>query len=115
MRMPWEITREMFLSFEEVEGLLAHVRSRLQRTDAGDSVAAFLDRVIIESLVFSGVRSSELCKLTLADSNIDAAEPHFHVRGQRKEDRTVHIPRHLAELLSTYVVHVRPVLLPEDA
>src|SRR5262245_29142675 len=114
MRMPWEITREMFLSFEEVERLLAHVRARAHRAAGTEAMAAILDRVIVESLLFSGVRASELCKLALGDTHVGTAEPHFLVRGQRKDDRAVYLPESLSELVSTYVRHVRPQLLAAD-
>ncbi len=44
MRMPWEITREMFLSFEEVERLLRHVRDRATDAEPQDAVRAAVDR-----------------------------------------------------------------------
>ena len=114
MRMPWEISREMFLSFEETERLLACVRSRTHQGPGREAVAAMLDRVIIETLLLSGVRNSELCRLAIADASIAGSESHLLIRGQRKQDRTVFIPQHLAELLSTFITHVRPQLLPDD-
>lgn len=114
MRMPWEITREMFLEFDQVQALLAHIRAGAGRSPGRAATLALLDRVVIETPLFSGIRSSELCNLRLADVALATDEPTILVRGQRKEDRTVFIPNPLAELLSTFITHVRPQLLPDD-
>ena len=64
-------TREMFLSLEEVERLLRHVRDggrkRTAEPAVAGRVAAEFDRLIVEVLLFSGVRNSEFCKLRLRD------------------------------------------------
>jgi len=65
------ITREMFLSLDEVEQLLAHVRRRAE--DGGRS--EFLDRVIIEVMLFTGLRNSEFCRLTLETRFSKRAKP----------------------------------------
>lgn len=113
MRMPWEITREMFLSLDEVERLLRHVRSAERAADGRAATMAALDRVIVESLLFSGLRSSEFCALMLGDARLDAAQPHFFVRAPRKGDREVFLPTPLVDLLVHFIAHVRPLLLPD--
>jgi len=60
-RLPWTITAEMFLSETEVERLLARVRGTHRSSPRTDHPTAVLDRVIIELLLFSGLRTSECC------------------------------------------------------
>lgn len=110
---PWKITRRMFLSTTEVDALLAYVSRRVNEAPATDLVAAIVDRVIIESLLFSGLRNSEFCRLTRADVDLGKEAPAFHVRGTPREDRSIFIPRRLAALLRDFVIDVRPECLPE--
>jgi hypothetical protein len=51
-REPWQITRDMFLSVDEVDRLLAHVRAGADHNPPDDRAAAFVDRVLIESVFF---------------------------------------------------------------
>lgn len=108
-RAPWEITRQMFLSLEEVARLLDHVRERAN--DGG--VPEFLDRLITETLLFSGLRNSEFCRLRLADALVDSGEPVINISGTAGESRTVHLPAELGGLIQNYILAVRPGLLPE--
>lgn len=110
-RLPWEITPEMFLNLQEVEGLLAHVR----QAAGGDSPGAVLDRVIIETLLFSGIRNSEFCRLLLGDLAVKPTGCLLRVRGSKADSRDVYIPRCLGELLGSYVATVRRGLLPAGA
>src|SRR5260221_1188197 len=113
-REPWQITREMFLSESEVELLLARVTRRALHADA-DTVTACVDQVILHSLLFSGLRNSEFCRLTLADSSTASGESKFLVRGTPREDRTVFIPKSLSDLVGRYVSETRPGCLSEGA
>lgn len=113
-RQPWAITREMFLSAHEVERLIRHVRDHVEASSGVSSVAAWLDRYIIEALLFSGLRNSEFCGLTLRDAVLAAGSPALIVRGGKGEDRTVYIPSALARLTERWVAEVRPALLPDD-
>src|SRR5262245_16520161 len=99
---PWTITRRMFLSTAEVDALLAHVARRAGPA-APDGHAAAVDRVIIESLLFSGLRNSKFCRLTLADVTAAPGGFAFQVRGTPREDRTVFIPERLAGLVREYI------------
>jgi integrase/recombinase XerD len=113
-RTPWEITPNMFLSVDESDALLTFVRHRAERAVGRDATTALLDRVIVEGLLFSGLRCSEFCRLTLRDVNLGNPEPAFTVRGPGRERRTVHISSHLSKLIQTYVRQARAVFLPED-
>src|SRR5579863_10247230 len=111
---PWQITREMFLSEAEVELVLAHLAARVR--DAGpDAVTPVVDEVIIHSLIFSGLRNSEFCRLTVADTVLGSAESLFLVRGTPREDRDVYIPASLGSLISRYLSNTRRGCLPPGA
>jgi len=111
-RAPWEITRDMFLSIDEVERLLRFVRRRAEG-DADSRPDARLDQVIIECLLFSGLRNSEFCSLRLADTPVVHGRPVFEVCGPRLELRTVYLPTDTVDLVCRYAREVRPLSLPE--
>jgi integrase/recombinase XerD len=107
MRQAWEITREMFLSEHEVDALLDHVR-----TAGASEQARRLDRLIIECLLFSGLRTSEFCRLALEDTVFGTGRPVFVVRRHGAVERTVFVPRSVCRLVRDYVEQIRPRLLP---
>lgn len=112
-RQPWDITQDMFLSEDETSRLLEHVRYAEATALQSNRPAAATDRVIIETLLFTGMRSSELCSLVLSDAQLGEKDPAILVRGKGREHRRVVIPRQLDTLLRTYLRVVRPKLLPE--
>ena len=85
-REPWQITREMFLSESDVELLLDRIAGRVRQASA-DAVTSRVDEIIVHSLLFSGLRNSEFCRLTLADTAIGSGQSMFLVRGTPREDR----------------------------
>ena len=111
---PWEITRDMFLSVDEVEQLLDHVRKQVTRPSPREHARASVDRLIIEVLLFSGLRCSEFCRLRLSDAVLDSGGGLLTVSGGQECSRGVWIPPHVAVLLREHVRHVRPALLPAD-
>lgn len=113
MRAPWELTRDMFLSQAEAARLLAHVRIE-QRAAASAKAAdrARIDRLLIEVLLFSGLRCSELCKLRAADSPAHLTQPVVKVVGRAGEGRTVWLPEDVAVQIRRYARDLRPRLLP---
>lgn len=109
-RLPWAITREMFLSLDEVEQLLGHVR---RRAAAGGRSKA-IDRLIVEVMLFTGLRNSEFCRLKLGDAILGPGDAMLRVAGGDEGDRrTVHLPGQVADLLREYVLHMRSQLLPD--
>ena len=108
-RSPWEITREMFLSTQEVDRLLDSVRSQAKSLSGNEGAAARLDQLIIEALLFSGLRNSEFCALRLADTPVVHGRSVLDVRGER----AVHIPSDTSDLIRRYAREVRPLFLPE--
>jgi integrase/recombinase XerD len=114
MASPWQLTREMFLSLEEVERLLCHVRNRCSGNPGRSRAAAEIDRLVIEGLLYSGLRTTEFCRLTLADTVIGQNESVFVVTGLRGRDRTVYVPRQVSEVVRQFAERTRPGLLPAD-
>lgn len=112
-RAPWIVTREMFLSVEEVDHLLMHVRAESERATGRRRVSACLDCLIVEGLLFSGLRNSEFCKLRVADTIIGTGESVFVVRDKRGRDRTVFVPAAVSLLAAVYFDHTRPACLPD--
>ena len=114
MKKPaWEITRDMFLAEHEIDLLLHHVRD----TEAGRSrrtlASARLDRLIVEVLLYSGLRTSEFCRLTLADTVMARDESVVVVAGPGAGARTVHVPQRVSELVVRFCRDTRPGFLPD--
>src|SRR5262245_35099544 len=114
IRLPWQITRQMFLSEGEVDALLAHL-ARTVRRAGPDDVVPRVDEIIVRALLFSGLRNSEFCGLTLAHTVIGTGASLFQVRGTPREDRDVFVPRELSDLIRQYVRKTRPRCLSEGA
>jgi integrase/recombinase XerD len=101
----------MFLSVPEVERLLRHVRRHVVKGDERARAAARTDRLIIECLLFSGLRNSELCGIRTEDLKTSRSDSTIDVRGRGgRIDRTILVPRTLATLWREYVAEVRPSL-----
>jgi len=112
VRLPWQITRKMFLSEDDVDRLLAHLSENVHRAEPGD-IGPRVDELVIRALLFSGLRNSEFCGLTLANTCIGSGQSHFQVRGTPREDRDVFVPRELSDLIRRFVKEIRPQCLPE--
>ena len=116
MTAPWKLTAENFLSETETTSLIRFVGNAVSDAVAErERSAAILDRVIIEGLLYSGLRSTEFCGLLLGDTSIGLQQPVLRVSGTRQNDRTVHIPRALDRLIQKYVRDIRPARLPGGA
>lgn len=114
MRAAWEISREMFLSEQEVQVLLGHVR-RNPAVLSVDWRAVRLDRLIIETLLFTGLRNSEFCRLLLGDLQRDADGVYLTIRQGEAIDRRVYLPSTVARLIAEYCETTRNSLLPSGA
>jgi len=99
----------MFLSSDEVGRLLLHLDRQVRRASGEAHLSAQFDRLIILTLLYSGIRTSELCGLRLGD--IDR-QPALHVRLRGRIVRTVHIPVPVHDALTAYVKSIRPKWLP---
>ena len=109
-RMPWTITREMFLSSDEVGRLLLHLDRQVRRVSGEAHLSVQFDRLIILTLLYSGIRTSELCGLRLGD--IDK-QPALHIRLRSRIVRTVYIPESVHDALTDYIQTIRPHWLPD--
>jgi len=74
-RKAWAITREMFLGEDDASRLIRHVRSRAKSAAGHVAVAAQLDQLIVETLLFSGLRNSEFCGLKLGETPMATGQP----------------------------------------
>ncbi len=104
MNQPWDISEDMFLSEDEVEQLTTYLRGR------GDTTGV-VDRVIVEGLLFSGLRTSEFCRLRVADTVAGHGAAAFRVVEGTREPRTVHLSRETNELVADYTRTVRHELV----
>ncbi len=111
-REPWTLTRDMFLSEAEVEELLQHLHYRVKESAGTARDAALTDELIIQGLLFSGLRNSEFCQLCVGDTIVGLRQSVFRVRGTPRQDRTVYVPNSLSDLVRNYVKDVRPRALP---
>ena len=87
-REPWKITREMFLSVEETEALSAHIARQVTAAGEAERDSALVDQVIIETLLYSGLRNTEFCRLTLGDVQLtkDSVPAALYVTWRRMID-----------------------------
>jgi integrase len=112
-RLPWELTLEQVLSPLETDRLLAHVRHAAAAATA-DDLGPAMDRLIIECLLFSGLRCSEFCLMKLADTPGGNAPRAFRV-GNRAEGRIVWLPATTATLARDYARRIRPHMAARSA
>lgn len=95
------LNADQWLTREQLKAVLAYVRKRA--TDRPVRLTA-TDRLIVETLVYTGIRRQELCNLDLQDLPMHHGHPAIQVRhGKRGSFRTIPIPKALAELLWLYV------------
>jgi integrase/recombinase XerD len=71
------------------------------------------DRLLVESLLFSGLRTSELCGLRIADTIVGTGQSVFVVCRTPRQDRTIYVPRHLSLRVQEFVRSHRPCLARE--
>lgn len=64
------------------------------------------DRVILELFDSSGIRTEELCRLTIYDADLTGKV--LRVKGKGQKDRAVPIGKHAVKFLREYVTKVRP-------
>jgi len=108
----WTLTEASFLKLEEVSLLLQRIRER-ERAESSHPV--FLtDRLIVEGLLFSGLRNTEFCSLALGNTVVGRKQSIFVVAGTPKQDRVVHVPDFVSDLVKRYAKEVRPGLLREE-
>lgn len=112
MTESWVLTEASFLNLEEVSLLLQRIREREQAE--GGHPLFLTDRLIVEGLLFSGLRNTEFCSLPLGNTAARQKRSVFVVSGTPKQDRTVYIPEFVSSLVKRYAAEVRPTLLREE-
>ncbi len=94
-------TLPIYLTLEEVEALL---QAPELKTPAG-----LRDRAMIEVLYATGLRVSELVKLTLNDVNL--VDGYVMVMGKGRKERVVPLGKHAIEFVAAYLGSARGALL----
>ncbi len=106
-RKPWILCPGRYLTEQEVGKLLKHLSS--QATSRRGRVNQFL----IQLLLGSGLRASELCRLRVSDTPMILSEPSLWVKeGKGNRDRRVVIGSDLVEAIEYFIKKVRPSLVP---
>jgi integrase/recombinase XerD len=95
----------LFLTVEEVEALL--------EAPDEDTAAGCRDRAMIELLYATGLRVSELCRLTLNDVRLEAG--FVITMGKGKKERLVPLGRFAQERIAAYLSRSRQEILGERA
>ncbi|MBI1348436.1 tyrosine-type recombinase/integrase [bacterium] len=113
-RQPWQITRDMFLSETEVGALLQHVRCFHESGSGRDRMTAIVDGLIIELLLFSGIKNTEFCRLRVEDFQCADGVAVLNVHETLQNTRQVYLPTWLVQRLSWYVTEVRPQLVSKS-
>lgn len=106
----WVLTREMFLSEQELGDLLG----RLEVEVDYDQPATVTDRLIVNALVFSGLRNTEFCRLAVENTIIGTKKSVFDVVGTPRQDRRVFVPQCVSELVKDYAKQVRPHIIADE-
>lgn len=87
----------------EVEGLLLYLRDAERKSTPSERHRRMIDRLIIEILVFSGVRNSELCRLKVDDTEAGHGQPYLRIDSSPNEGRLVYLPNTLSREICSYV------------
>lgn len=111
--VPWEVTDSMFLSEQETEELLNFLIEAEQNAQTTEKHRAVVDRLIVEILIYSGLRNSELCHLKIGDTEAGHQQPVLNVAETSKETRCVYLPRRLSQEIVRYVEGPRRELAHE--
>ena len=114
MRDPWKITRKLFLSEEESQRLLDFLAEAERDAEEGALVRTATDRLIVEMLLYTGLRNSEFCALRLEDTIVGSGLSAIEVTGTPRQDRTIHVSQSLSDLIRKYVDQIRPALVPDE-
>ena len=113
-RKTWLVTPDKFLTADHVQRLREHLELRRRRGRGSGDRKAVRDAAIIEVLLSTGLRVSEVCDLVVGDIFLDTG--HVLVRrGKGNRARLVAIPKTLAEYLDEFVLWTSKVRKEVDA
>jgi integrase len=100
---------QRFLNEQDAKKLLLHVRTDAARGEANGSRRAIVTKMIIEMMLYTGLRAEELCCLRICDL------PHYHHKpvvfvfaGKGNVSRSIEVSEWLADQIEIFVkVHRR--------
>jgi site-specific recombinase XerD len=71
------------------------------------------DLLIVDIMLNTGLRASELCRLRVCDTPVVIGRPVIEVyKGKNQKDRTIPVSERLAKKIAAYVSQIRPKTLP---
>ena len=98
------LTPDKYLSKNQLKKLRRHVRDMADAARARGSYRNIVNELVIELLVNTGLRASELCKLNIADLPVSHGKDSVWVRnGKGNVVRTVDINESLKKRIARYV------------
>jgi site-specific recombinase XerD len=104
----WIVTPDKFLTGAAVHTLRMSAEERRSKAVAAGDIRAARNAAIVETLLGTGLRVSELCALLVGDIFPDTSNPQVLVRrGKGGKRRLVAVSVRLASYLSEYVVWCR--------
>lgn len=100
---------EKYLSPAQAKKLLKHVKERVQLAELrGRRVRAWVDRMLVELLLCSGLRAGEAVNLDIRDLPIAHKKDVLHVRnGKGSVERVVEIPKRLTARIRQFCARFR--------
>ena len=106
-RRNWEIGPGKIVNAEDQRRIMEYLRAR------ASTVSGRRDLLIVDILLNTGLRASELCRLRVCDTPVVIGRDCIEVyRGKGQKDRTIAISARLAGEIARYVVDMRPKTLP---
>lgn len=98
------LSPDKYLSDAELKRLRQHVKDKADLARQRGSVRAIIDELIVELLINTGLRASELCDLNIEDLPVSHGKDSIWTRnGKGKVTRTVDIPESLRKRLDRFV------------
>lgn len=112
-RTPWDITESMFLSEQETHALVSSLQQAVNHAAGEEKIRALVDQLIIEILLYSGIRNSELCRLCVDDTEAVHGRSYLRIVETLNEVRLVYLPRMLSRQIVDFVQGPRRDLIAE--
>lgn len=106
---------DKYLSDTQLKKLRKHIKDRADLARQRGSERAIIDELIVELLVNTGVRASELVNLNIKDMPTEHGKDSIWIRdGKGKVTRTIDIPEKLRKRLERYVRLYRKGAKPSE-
>jgi len=107
---------DKYLSDEECKKLRAYVRTQGELARCKGSRRAVTNEMIIETLLYTGMRAEELCSLEVRDLPVSHGKDVVYVRkGKGNVSRTIEIRSDFAQKLTSFVKDYRKNAKPASA